>query len=524
MLRFLSVTSYHSRAGVLARMATGLVLFVFSAFCTGAEEAEPNNAYDRGNTIQFDEWMYGDFETVLLDYCYAGEECTDRDNFTFSAPFSTITYELESTGLSGDYIDLYIYSWNSSWGNYGPDALSATRIREPVFEANIGLAGGDYLMALYGPKGVDYRLRLSVDELTGDDTSSGSTLTGGGYSSDDCDPADDFGCNSGTGSSLSVTLEEPAVGSVNMGVGNLRGWAVASAGIHKVEALLDGEFLGEIPYGGARSDVGLAFPDIDGSDQSGFSMAFNYSGLSAGKHTIEVVAHSTDNKTASDSAQFETVRFDKEFIGAGEAINLNAAASVLTNDQIQVENISIAGKYYNLLLRWKTAEQGFEIVEIEALDSGGSSSSDGNPRTFSDVSSTIDIGNAGNVQSSTVRLEIPERSVAAVGLSMSLNGTQEGRISFYPADSAGWAGFGLALWISETPDGASVSASCQYKGYPEGFLNFSLDDSQSCSLSAGEYFVNFAVCSSEPEDWNCSFDGVVLNDQDLIMNLSSKYR
>ena len=169
-------------------------------------------------------------------------------------------------------------------------------------------------------------------------------------------------------SDLKVTLEEPIVGLVHMGVGNLRGWAVSSAGIRKVEAFLDGESLGEIPYGGVRSDVGLAFPDIDGSDQSGFGMSFNYSGLSAGTHTIEVVAHSIDNETASDSAQFEAVRFDKEFIGAGETIDLNAAASVLTNDQIRVENISIAGKSYNLLLRWRTAEQGFEIVEIEALD------------------------------------------------------------------------------------------------------------------------------------------------------------
>jgi hypothetical protein len=216
-------------------------------------------------------------------------------------------------------------------------------------------------------------------------TGSGSGSSGsGGSSSDDsssdaadCDPVVDFGCatssdgtadTSGTVSSLGVTLEEPAVGLVHMGVGNLRGWAVSSAGIRKVEAFLDGEFLGEIPYGGARTDVGLAFPDIDGSDQSGFGMSFNYSGLSAGTHSIEVVAHSIDNKTASDSAQFETVRFDKEFIGAGEVINLNAAASVLTNDQIRVENISIAGKYYNLLLRWRTAEQGFEIVEIQALD------------------------------------------------------------------------------------------------------------------------------------------------------------
>ena len=206
----------------------------------------------------------------------------------------------------------------------------------------------------------DTTTAVSSDTNSSDTTTAVSSDTDSSAAS--CDPAFDFGCRdgsagssddtgntSGTVSSLGVTLEEPAVGLVHMGVGNLRGWAVSSAGIRKVEAFLDGEFLGEIPYGGARSDVGLAFPDIDGSDQSGFGMSFNYSGLPAGIHTIEVVAHSIDNKTASDRAQFETVRFDKEFIGADEAINLNAAASVLTNDQIRVENILIAGKYYNLI-------------------------------------------------------------------------------------------------------------------------------------------------------------------------------
>lgn len=169
-------------------------------------------------------------------------------------------------------------------------------------------------------------------------------------------------------STLVVTLEEPAVGLVHMGVGNLRGWAISSAGIRKVEAFLDGKFLAEIPYGGARGDVGAAFPDIDDAGLSGFGMSLNYSGLSAGAHTLEVVAHGIDNKTTSTSAQFETVRLDREFIGASEIIDLNSAASVLSNDQIQIENISIAGKSYNLLLRWRTAEQGFEIVEIQALD------------------------------------------------------------------------------------------------------------------------------------------------------------
>ena len=167
---------------------------------------------------------------------------------------------------------------------------------------------------------------------------------------------------------LQVILEEPAAGLVHMGVGNLRGWAVSSVGIRKVEAYLDGEFLAEIPYGGTRGDVGAVFPDISGSRLSGFSMSLNYSGLSAGSHTLEIIAESIDNKTMSSSVEFQTIRFDSEFIGPGEVIDLNAAASVLSGDEMRVENISIAGKSYNLLLRWRTAEQGFEIVELVPLD------------------------------------------------------------------------------------------------------------------------------------------------------------
>ena len=167
---------------------------------------------------------------------------------------------------------------------------------------------------------------------------------------------------------LVAYLEEPIEGEIHMGVGNLRGWAVSSVGIRKVEAYLDGEFLAEIPYGGTRGDVGGVFPDISGSRLSGFSMSLNYSGLSAGSHTLEIIAESIDNETISRSVEFQTIRFDSEFIGASEVIDLDAAASILSGDEIRVENISIAGKSYDLLLRWRTAEQGFEIVELVPLD------------------------------------------------------------------------------------------------------------------------------------------------------------
>ena len=102
-------------------------------------------------------------------------------------------------------------------------------------------------------------------------------------------------------STLSMNLE-PVAGLVHMGVGNLRGCAVSSAGVRSVKAYLDGELLAEIPYGGTRGDVASAFPDIEGSGLSGFSMSLNYSGLTAGSHTLEVITESVDNKTVSQTA------------------------------------------------------------------------------------------------------------------------------------------------------------------------------------------------------------------------------
>ena len=76
-----------------------------------------------------------------------------------------------------------------------------------------------------------------------------------------------------------AALEEPLEGQVHTGVGNLRGWALASEGIARVEVLIDGQYAFDAPYGGPRGDVGAAFPDVIDADRSGFSLAFNYSDL-----------------------------------------------------------------------------------------------------------------------------------------------------------------------------------------------------------------------------------------------------
>ena len=59
-----------------------------------------------------------------------------------------------------------------------------------------------------------------------------------------------------------VTLEEPVKGGTASGVTNIRGWAVADAGVNRIELFVNGQFYSEIPYGGQREDVESAFPSI----------------------------------------------------------------------------------------------------------------------------------------------------------------------------------------------------------------------------------------------------------------------
>ena len=163
---------------------------------------------------------------------------------------------------------------------------------------------------------------------------------------------------------LEVSLEEPVQGQVHTGVGNLRGWAVASEGITKVEILIDGVLAFEAPYGGSRGDVGGAFPDVAGSRESGFSLAYNYSGLAAGPHIVTAVAYNAQGETKESSASFEVVRFDSPFIADPNAVRLGNASCTVTSDEISVVDARVDGSLVDLLLKWRTAEQGFEIVEI----------------------------------------------------------------------------------------------------------------------------------------------------------------
>ncbi|MDA7595973.1 hypothetical protein N8723_04320 [Luminiphilus sp.] len=161
-----------------------------------------------------------------------------------------------------------------------------------------------------------------------------------------------------------LMLEEPINGEIHGGVGNLRGWAVASEGIEKVEIFIDGEYAFDAPYGGARGDVGGAFSEVPNADQSGFSSAYAYSLLSSGMHTIAALAHTRAGTTKESAATFEVVKFKQAFISDPDAVDLTGTSCSVRSDEISVGNAQVDGDTYDVLLDWRTAEQGFEIVKI----------------------------------------------------------------------------------------------------------------------------------------------------------------
>ena len=161
-----------------------------------------------------------------------------------------------------------------------------------------------------------------------------------------------------------IFIGEPISRETHSGVGQVRGWAVASDGILKVEIYVDGVYAQDAPYGGLRGDVAAAFPDVPGSDESGFALTFNYSELGQGTHTVQAIAYTTEGATRQTTVTFEVVSFPNAFITSNEAVSLDNASCAVNGDEISVVDALVEQSPHDLLLKWRRAEQGFEIVEI----------------------------------------------------------------------------------------------------------------------------------------------------------------
>ena len=172
-------------------------------------------------------------------------------------------------------------------------------------------------------------------------------------------------CDASGDAMFNLSLGEPINGEIHSGIGNLRGWAISNNGIDRVEIFIDGKYMYDAPYGGLRVDVEAGFPTVDGSLYSGYSLAFGYADLGAGQHTVRAVAYDSLGNSTEQSSTFNVVMYDKNFINSNEVVDLSGSTVSASGDEVMINGASIGQQGYNLKLKWRTAEQGFEVMEIQ---------------------------------------------------------------------------------------------------------------------------------------------------------------
>jgi hypothetical protein len=165
-------------------------------------------------------------------------------------------------------------------------------------------------------------------------------------------------------SDLRVAIEEPVQGGMHSGIGMIRGWAVSSNTIERVEAYVDGEYLFDIPHGGLRRDVGNVFEDIEGADESGYASAVNFNGLTKGDHELTIRATDSFGSVKERTVEFGVTRFEKSFISADEYMELGWAGLSALGRSINIQGARIGDEYYDISLEWRTSSQKFEITSI----------------------------------------------------------------------------------------------------------------------------------------------------------------
>lgn len=165
-------------------------------------------------------------------------------------------------------------------------------------------------------------------------------------------------------SDLRVAIEEPVAGGMHSGIGMIRGWAVSSNPIERIEVFVDGEYLFDIPYGGARQDVGSIFEEIPNSDQSGYASAVNFSGLDKGDHDLVIRVTDRFGSVVERSVEFGVTRFEKSYISVDDYVELGWAGISALGRSISIRGAWIGEQTYDITLEWRSESQRFEITSI----------------------------------------------------------------------------------------------------------------------------------------------------------------
>ena len=104
---------------------------------------------------------------------------------------------------------------------------------------------------------------------------------------------------------------------------------------------------------------------MEDSTSSGYSLSHAYSLLSSGEHSITAVAHSELGATTQVTNTFTVVKFpSSDYIAEQDAVNLNGASCTVKDDEIFLIDALVQDLVHDVSLKWRTAAQGFEIIEV----------------------------------------------------------------------------------------------------------------------------------------------------------------
>lgn len=299
-----------------------------------------------GSVAEADDDSFDNFDGFSLLNVLA-EDGADGD-------FSTMTGNLRPTGAIGAYarIDEAENTWNGSPRSLilyrvGGSDTQDFNIGAPAF-SGVGTAAAAAFTDIFRLRGVG----ATGNIVSGFELGNTSAIVG------------QWNIVNSEISTGRITLEEPISDEVHGGIGNLRGFAFFQSTVEKIEIYIDGEFAFDAPYGGIRPDVAAVFPQYDGALSSGFSLAYGYSNLSVGEHSMTARAIGPEGLLGESSSTFTVVAFNETFISAGQSVDGTGADVSMFGDEIDVRSVQIGDDTYNIKLKWRSAEQGFEIIEI----------------------------------------------------------------------------------------------------------------------------------------------------------------
>ena len=124
--------------------------------------------------------------------------------------------------------------------------------------------------------------------------------------------------------------------------------------------------------GGARGDVAKAYPDFPDADTSGFSMAYNYKGLTPGEYVFTARAISNDGGVAAQNATVKVDRFLSSYIRDGSEVDTSTVSEVSFDDaSFTLKGLTVEGRQWDVVMDFDTATQGFEITDIAEVGGSG---------------------------------------------------------------------------------------------------------------------------------------------------------